>query len=579
MPLETGDNKAAIAHNIKTEEAAGKPHDQAVAIALSTAKDEATLIDRPAAGCVYVAATNNRVLLLCRPDGTWGLPAGSIEDGESPEETARRETYEETGYTPLMPFRNIGQFDNLRAYTTRCEMFPVCLNDEHTGYGWFDVTGLPAPLHRECRSIIEAAMADGIAMDERERDINGWLEIDDNPIMAVGVYPYLGKNIKGAPDPNKFYMVYRPEEEVSDPECMASFRLMPWIDDHTMLGDGDKLTPVEAKPIEGVIGERIYYDPDDKKMKANLKIWTSTHEKRVFAEGKRELSLGYRCKFDATPGEYNGVRYDYVQRMMRGNHLASVDDGRSGPDIAVMDARDFNFITDSMEYQTMSKKTPVVMTPKVKRVAAVLAGLLQFAKDEADKPDVSEEKKGELAQLSELIEQAAPVIQAISEIGVVASGEAEEDIVVDEEDDDKEDKDGKKPDDKAMDAADVRKLIRSEIRTAFAGLQPVQDASDVIADIKRGATMAEQASRHIGTFETVMDGKDMTEQQVAEYVVDKAGITGVTKGQEIAAVKGWMAGRVAPMDRNLSFVQDARDVQKPGDKPAFLKNFESGKQS
>jgi hypothetical protein len=40
MPLEQGNSKEAISHNIETEVAAGKPQKQAVAIALHTAKDE-----------------------------------------------------------------------------------------------------------------------------------------------------------------------------------------------------------------------------------------------------------------------------------------------------------------------------------------------------------------------------------------------------------------------------------------------------------------------------------------------------------------------------------------------------------
>ena len=40
MPLAKGNTPAAISHNIATEQAAGKPHEQAVAIALHTAKDE-----------------------------------------------------------------------------------------------------------------------------------------------------------------------------------------------------------------------------------------------------------------------------------------------------------------------------------------------------------------------------------------------------------------------------------------------------------------------------------------------------------------------------------------------------------
>lgn len=583
MPLEKGNSKQAVSNNIKTEQNAGKPHAQAVAIAMSEAHDDA--VDLPAAGIVFITPANT-VLLLCRPDGTWGLPAGRIEEGETPDEAARRETMEETGYTPLMALRMLGQYENLRAYAARCEQFPVCINEEHNGFGWFQATGLPGPLHRDTTAhIIGAAFADSVAMDERERDINGWLEIDDNPIMAVGVYPYLGKRIKDAPNPNEFYNVLRPEDEVSDPECMSSFRLMPWIDDHVMLGQGDNLTPVEAKPIEGVIGERIYYDPIDKKMKANLKVWTTTHEERI--QTKRELSLGYRCRFEYAPGEYNGVPYTYVQRTMRGNHLASVNDGRSGPDIAVMDAKDFTFVTDSMEYQ-MAKKQ-VAMTPRIKRVSDVLAGLLQFVKDEEDKPEGERAPAGELEQLSALIEQAAPVIQQIAEIGVVASGAAEadigdEEIITDETDEEKEARLKKEagtkddPKDTAMDAKDIGAIIAREVskavKAATAKLQPTMDARDVLADVRRGAALAEQASHHIGNFDAVMDGKDWGEQAVAEHVAKEAGLP-VQKGQEITAVKAWMHGRTPVTKRDLTTFTHTMDAK---DTPAFLKAYQTGKQ-
>ena len=39
MPLRKGKSKKVIAENIKTEEEAGKPHEQAVAIALSKARE------------------------------------------------------------------------------------------------------------------------------------------------------------------------------------------------------------------------------------------------------------------------------------------------------------------------------------------------------------------------------------------------------------------------------------------------------------------------------------------------------------------------------------------------------------
>ncbi|MCX5662203.1 MAG: NUDIX domain-containing protein [Planctomycetota bacterium] len=40
----------------------------------------------------------HRLLLQQKTDGSWSLPAGAIEPGESPEEAVRREVLEETGF-------------------------------------------------------------------------------------------------------------------------------------------------------------------------------------------------------------------------------------------------------------------------------------------------------------------------------------------------------------------------------------------------------------------------------------------------------------------------------------------------
>jgi hypothetical protein len=51
----------------------------------------------------------------------------------------------------------------------------------------------------------------------------------------------------------------------------------------------------------------------------------------------RELSAGYTCRIDATPGEFDGERYDGVQRGIVYNHVAlgPRDWGRAGPQVAL----------------------------------------------------------------------------------------------------------------------------------------------------------------------------------------------------------------------------------------------------
>lgn len=55
--------------------------------------------------------------------------------------------------------------------------------------------------------------------------------------------------------------------------------------------------------------------------------------------GVQQLSCGYHCDLDMTPGEIDGVRYDAIQRNVRPNHVAIVRVGRAGPECGLkMDA-------------------------------------------------------------------------------------------------------------------------------------------------------------------------------------------------------------------------------------------------
>lgn len=162
-------------------------------------------------------------------------------------------------------------------------------------------------------------------------DENGFWLIKNNPMTKAGVYPYLGSQISPELEPDKIYYVLRPEEEIDNPETVESFNAVPFIDNHEMLGDG--FTKYDRRPAGGVV-----FNVKSNKgiMTGDFKIF-SEQLKDEIAHGKKELSLGYLCNYEPEKGVYNGKSYDYVQRNLRGNHIALVDRGRMGSDVRVYD--------------------------------------------------------------------------------------------------------------------------------------------------------------------------------------------------------------------------------------------------
>ena len=195
---------------------------------------------------------------------------------------------------------------------------------------------------------------DDIQGSARKYDINGYSEIKGNPISKSGVFPYLGSQIHPSLAPDQIYNVYRPEEELTDPEALESFKLVPFTDEHSMLGDGGEgYMPAEEKGVHGVIGEDVYFEAPY--LKANLKIF-SNKLAQLIDSGKRELSIGYRCIYELVEGVYNGEKYQAIQRQLRGNHLALVNDGRAGSEVAVLDSFKFTFDSGDLTVPEYSKK-------------------------------------------------------------------------------------------------------------------------------------------------------------------------------------------------------------------------------
>ena len=112
-----------------------------------------------AVGVWFLSQATGRYLYLLRNDskhpGSWGLPGGKIETGETLLGGMERECVEELGsfpaYTRLMPLEKFTSADGIFEYHTwvcvvDLEFIPI-LNNEHLGYAWIDQGTWPRPMH------------------------------------------------------------------------------------------------------------------------------------------------------------------------------------------------------------------------------------------------------------------------------------------------------------------------------------------------------------------------------------------------------------------------------------------------
>lgn len=401
---------------------------------------------------------------------------------------------------------------------------------------------------------------------QRVDDINGWYEVKDNPISKVGVFSYSGASI-GAPDADRIYMVYRPASELSSQECINSFKLLPWINNHTMLGSAQEgLTPAEQKGVQGVTGEDVYFKDDT--LYANIKLF-SENMAGLIESGKKELSCGYRCVYKFIPGVYNGVNYDAIQCDIRGNHLALVDEGRMGPDVAVMDKKldSFKFTIDSKELKPMAKEDKQAAAPSLDDAFKMIKDL----KDGYDKlTSIMGNKDASAGTQPQLDANGDPVDP---DAGTSADGEklnadkkaadkkvADDKAAADKLEADKKGKDGMKMDaDKkdGMDAAALKKLIVDVEDIKRNGIK------SMISQVAERDALAKQLSEHVGTF----DCSRMTLDEVAAYGAEQLKIK-APKGQERIALDGFFHNRTAPL-HEAGFALDSAT----GAKTSFLDSF------
>ena len=170
---------------------------------------------------------------------------------------------------------------------------------------------------------------DTVSVAGTRRREDGYL-VADARIARTGIQSYLGGEV-GRPDMARV-RVYRPGAEVFSRETLKSAAHRPVTNDHP----ADLVTAENWKEHavgqtgDEVRGEGIF-------LRVPLMV-SDISAIRDIEAGKRELSAGYTCELDFTPGKTaSGEAYDAIQKNIRLNHVAIVARGRAGAAVRIGD--------------------------------------------------------------------------------------------------------------------------------------------------------------------------------------------------------------------------------------------------
>lgn len=161
------------------------------------------------------------------------------------------------------------------------------------------------------------------SVEKTAKTPQGGLRVDA-ALTRAGVFEYMradGSKVRE----------YRPLDEVSRADSLASLAMAPVTNRHPP----GKVTPANFRQyVVGHVGSDVRMDGDH--VVATVLVQAADALADVATKRAREVSCGYTCELDYTPGVApNGEKYDCVQRNIAYNHLAIVPQGRAGSSVCL----------------------------------------------------------------------------------------------------------------------------------------------------------------------------------------------------------------------------------------------------
>lgn len=196
-------------------------------------------------------------------------------------------------------------------------------------------------------------------LDKAERTPQGGLRVPAF-VTRTGIFEY--KLADGT-----VQREYRPAEEVFHVDALATLEDAPVTDLHP----ASFVNPANYRSLER--GHARNVGKTDEFVSATLVIQDADMVRAIEAGERSEISLGYTCDLDFTPGEFNGEKYDAIQRNIRNNHVAVGPEkwGRAGAEVRMRLDSDSHQLTEdsSMTVKKRDEAVPATEEPVVPAVA------------------------------------------------------------------------------------------------------------------------------------------------------------------------------------------------------------------
>lgn len=330
----------------------------------------------------------------------------------------------------------------------------------------------------------------------------GYLICFNVPIARTGYQEYTAQEVGMVGQYGEVVRMYRPEEEVFQPEALASFEGKPVTDDHPQ---EDVHSSNWSRYAKGVCTKvRRGSGEDSDKVLADLLIYDEQLQSEI-QQGKREVSCGYDYIKDTTEDG------QIILRQIRGNHVAIVQTARAGHEIAIRDQKtvekETKKMTNKHSKQTLRGKMlkAFAMDAEPEELAdamEIMGEQEEVVKETPPAKDEGAEADPVLAQILAKLESMEARIAATEAKGVAdedplsglekelsdGAGEEEESVTLPAEKMEESGMLDATCGEKAMDRQTVLTMVKA-IKPTLAGLPPEQrqKASDSINVAIRGA--------------------------------------------------------------------------------------------